>query len=362
MEKFNLQTLGWDEWFEKHFASYKEAGFEPARVIAEYKERYIVVTRHGEMDAEVTGKLLHTSEKPSDFPKTGDWVCAQVFIGENKALIHAVLPRKTSFSRKAAGIKSEEQIIAVNIDTLFIVQGLDNNYNRMRLLRYIAALKGSGIEAVVVLNKTDLNNESLKILEETAELISPVPVLRISAKTGEGMDSLAAYMKPGKTYAFAGSSGAGKSSIINSVAGFKIAQTKEVREDDSRGRHTTVTRQLYMIGTHGMLIDTPGMRELSLWTESGVNDPGFDIVSEYAMKCKFADCTHEHEPGCAVKEAAEKGKIPAEIMGSYFKLKKEMAYTASRTDVKAAMDRKKKEKKLGKLIKEVTSHKQGKRL
>ena len=357
MEDNGLLNLGWDKWFEDKFARYGGEGLEPARVIAEHKERYVVATASGEMRAEITGKIQFSAASPADFPKTGDWVAVQVFESEDKVIIHAVLPRRTCFSRKAAGIKTEEQVIAANIDVIFIVQGLDNDYNRMRLLRYISAVKSSGIEPVVILNKSDINPESGRILRKTAELIEPVPVLLVSAKTGEGMQALTVLMKRGKTHAFAGSSGVGKSTLINTIAGREMAATKEVREDDSRGRHITVTRQLYDLGEHGLLIDTPGMRELSLWGEN----PEFDIVSEYSQECRFKDCTHQHEPGCAVREAAEKGEIPREIVESYFKLKKEAAYTASRTDKNAAMERKKKEKKLGRLIREVENRSKSKR-
>jgi ribosome biogenesis GTPase len=356
MKNNSLLHFGWDKWFEDEFDRHESEGLEPARVIAEHRERYIVAAASGDMSAEITGKILFAAASPADFPKTGDWVAVQAFEGEGKAIIHAVLPRRTCFSRKAAGIKTEEQVIAANIDVLFIVQGLDHNYNRMRLLRYVSAVKGSGIEPIVVLNKSDINSESGRILRET-ELINPVPALLLSARTGEGMQALVVLMNPGKTHAFVGSSGAGKSTLINAIAGREIAATKEVREDDSRGRHATVTRQLYDLGVHGLLIDTPGMREMSLWGEV----PEFDHVSEYAQECRFKDCTHEHEPGCAVREAADKGEIPREIMESYFKLKKEAAYTASRADKNAAMERKKKDKKLGKLIKKVKNSGKSKR-
>jgi len=357
MEEYSLINLGWDRWFEDQFAEHEGEGLEPARVIAEHRERYIVATASGEMPAEITGKIQFSAASPADFPKTGDWVAVQVFESEGKAIIHAVVPRRTGFSRKAAGIRTEEQVIAANIDVLFIVQGLDNDYNRMRLLRYVSAVRGSGIAPVVILNKSDINPESGKILRETADLINPVPVLLLSAKTGEGMQTLVALMKPGKTHAFAGSSGVGKSTLINTIAGREVAATREVREEDSRGRHITVTRQLYDLGEHGLLIDTPGMRELSLWGDA----PEFDLLAGYAQGCRFKDCTHEHEPGCAVREAAEKGEIPSEIMESYYKLRKEAAYTASRIDKDAAMERKKKEKRLGRLIREVENRRKSKR-
>jgi ribosome biogenesis GTPase len=348
MTNSNLAALGWDGWFEERFAAFEREGLEPARVIAEHRERYIVATAGGEMPAEITGKLQFSGVSPADFPKTGDWVAVQVFAGEGKAIIHGILPRRTRFSRRAAGIKTEEQVLAANIDTLFIVQGLDHNYNRMRLLRYLSSVKGSGIEPVVVLNKSDLNPEAAAVLKETEGLVAPAPVSLVSAKTGDGLSALVALMKPGKTHAFVGSSGAGKSTLINVIAGSDLAATKEVREDDSRGRHATVTRQLYNLGERGLLVDTPGMRELALWGDS----PEFDAISEHAGGCKFKDCTHEHEPGCAVRAAAEAGEIPREIMESYFKLRREAAYTASRIDTAAAQERKKKDKQLGKLVKE----------
>jgi ribosome biogenesis GTPase len=347
MKNDTLARFGWDDWFGRGFAPYASEGLEPARVIAEHRERYVVAAAGGEMQAEITGKIQYAAISPGDFPKTGDWVAVQVFAAEGKAIIHAVLPRRSRYSRKSAGARTEEQVLAANIDTLFIVQGLDGNYNRMRLLRYLSAVDSVGIEPVAVLNKADINPDSDTVLRETAALIDPVPALLVSAKTGAGLPALTALMKPGRTHAFVGSSGAGKSTLINAIAGRNLAATKEVRRGDSRGRHATVTRQLYELGEHGLLIDTPGMRELSLWGEL----PEFDLLAERARACRFKDCTHEHEPGCAVREAADRGDIPREIMESYYKLRKEAAYTASRIDRDAATERKKKEKRLGKVIK-----------
>ncbi|MBN2754567.1 MAG: ribosome small subunit-dependent GTPase A [Candidatus Goldbacteria bacterium] len=348
-----LEQLGWDSRFEEVFEPFRKDGLNPARVIAEHRERYILHTGEAEIAGEVSGKFMFTAQTPSEYPKTGDWVAASVFPEESKAIIHNLVPRHTYFSRKAAGIKTVEQVMASNINTIFIVQGLDNNYNPMRLLRYAASIEGTGISPVVVLNKSDLNPDAAQILEKTKELLLSIPVLEISAKTGNHMSELKSFMREGMTSVFVGSSGAGKSTIINSLAGKQVAQTHEVREDDSRGRHTTVARQLYFIDNCGMVIDTPGIRELQLWDDDGKSAPEFDIVLQYAQKCRFKDCLHENEPGCAVKEAADKGLIPPEILKSYFKLKKEMEYTRSKVDEAAALERKQKEKKFGKYVKNV---------
>ena len=357
MEKTGLEKLGWDSWFEERFKPFKEAGFTPARVIVEHRGKYIVRAREGEMAAGVTGKFIHTADSPADYPKTGDWVAVTVFPDENKAIIHALVPRRTLFSRKAAGIKIIEQVLASNIDIAFVVQGLDHNYNRMRLIRYAASLEGNGIRTIVVLNKADINPEAEKIFEETKKFMSPVSVIKVSAKTGEGMVELKSIMKPGLTAVFVGSSGVGKSTIINNLMGEELAETKEVRDDDSRGRHTTVTRQLYRIAGAGMVIDTPGIRELQIWEEEPQAAPDFELITQYAARCRYNDCSHENEPGCAVKEAAAAGKIPDEIIRSYFKLKREMEFIAAKVDEKAAFQRKKKERQFGKMVKEVLKHK-----
>lgn len=357
-----LLDLGWDEKYESEFSQLREDGYEPARVIAEHRGRYVVAGAAGELSAEVTGRFMHTAIVGSEYPKTGDWVAVTVYPAEQKALIHSVLARRSCFSRKAVGRDTIEQVLASNVDTIFIVQGLDNNYNPMRLLRYLTSLQNTGIKPVVVLNKADLNPDAEKIAKETAELVAPVPAFAISAKNNEHLEKIKEFMGPSRTSVFTGSSGVGKSTILNALAGRELAAVQEVRLDDSRGRHTTVARQLYILEGLGLIIDTPGIRELQLWaTEDESDDPKFEIINEYAAKCKFRDCAHENEPGCAVKEAAGTGAIPEEILKSYFKLKKELEFVAAKVDENAAYLRKKKEKKFGKMVKNVIKSKKGKK-
>jgi ribosome biogenesis GTPase / thiamine phosphate phosphatase len=351
MKNYDMQELGWDKSYENEFNPYRELGLEPARIIAEHKGRYIVAALEGEMPAEVTGKFIYSASSPAEYPKTGDWVAVSVIKSENKALICNLLSRRTFFSRKESGKKAQEQIIAANINTIFIVQGLDGNYNKMRLLRYAASLKNSGITPIVILNKADINPEAEHIFEETKKLLSPIYTIKLSAKTGEGMDALKKVLQKTKTFAFVGSSGAGKSTIINSIADEDLAATGNVRDSDSRGRHVTVTRQLYMLGKYGMLIDTPGMREFQLWNEEGREKSGFEAIEDYSKMCRYKNCTHENEPGCAVKKAVESGEIAEEIMKSHFKLLRELDYAISRTDKNAALKRKNKGKNLSKTIK-----------
>jgi len=357
----NKNIFSHSDFYREHFEACAKNGLLPARVIAEHKESCIINLSGAEMPAEVTGKFMFTAVNESDYPKTGDYVAAQALDNNTHAIIHYVLPRRTMLSRSRPGEKTAQQVIAANVDTAFIVQGLDGNYNKMRLLRYLSAVKGTGIEAVIVLNKSDINDKAAIIAEETRALVSPVPVIIVSALNKAGLESFNSYMNPGKTSVFLGSSGAGKSTLINALSGRDIALTSEVRESDSRGRHTTVTRQLYDLGSLGLLIDTPGMRELALWAGASDEAAGFSIVDEIAQNCRYRDCTHTAEPGCAVIKAAEDGIIKPEVLRSHFKLKRELEFARSKTDEAAALERKNKERKFGRHIKDVLSHKEKKR-
>jgi len=352
-----LKELGWDEWFEDKFAGYRESGLEPARVIAEHRERYIVRAQCGEMEAEVTGKFMYFAGSPSEFPKTGDWAAVSVFKGENKAIIHNVVERKSKFSRKAPGTITEEQVIAANLDTVFIVQGLDNNYNPARMERYASAVRAGNIEPVAVLNKSDICPEYEAKVSETTSLLKNAAVIAASALTGQGFNELESIIKKGKTYAFAGSSGAGKSSIINRLAGREIAGVAEVREKDSKGRHTTTARELFILPSGAILIDTPGMRELGLWEETGRSVPGFEDIDELAASCRFSDCRHEKEPGCMIRKAMEEGVLDPKRLKSYMKLKREAFHLRAKVSEKAAFEKKQREKGFGKMVKAVMKEK-----
>lgn len=347
---YNIIKTGWNDFFKDAFTEFACARLSPARVISEHRERYIIMSEAGEADAEVTGRFMFTADTPSNYPKTGDWVAVS-FTGEGSpALIHAVVARQTVFSRKTAGVKAERQILAANVDTAFIVQGLDDNYNPMRLTRFITALSDTGIKSVIILNKSDLNPKSSALADETRSLFPGTDVLCLSALTGSGTGEIQAYLKAGTTCVFTGSSGVGKSTIINSLLGENDIETKEVSQKGSRGRHTTTSRQLYFLKSGAMLIDTPGIRELSAWTENGIAS-GFPLIDRFAAECRYRDCSHENEPGCGVVAAYEKGEIPEEIMKSFTKLKKEAQYLMSKIDERAGADRKKKEKQLGRAVK-----------
>lgn len=348
MEK--ITTAGWNEFFRNNFTEFASAGYFPARVISEHRESYIIFSDSGEAEAQVTGKFMFTADTPSNYPKTGDWVAVS-FTGEDSpALIHAVLARQTVFSRKTAGIKAERQILAANVDTAFIVQGLDDNYNPMRLTRFVTALSDTGIKPVIILNKSDLNPQSIALADETRLLFPGTDTLCLSALTGSGISEIEAYLKPGATCVFTGSSGVGKSTIINSLLGVSEIETNEVSQKGSRGRHTTTARQLYFLKSGAMMIDTPGIRELSLWTENG-SASGIPLIDKFAAECRYRDCSHENEPGCGVLAAHERGEIPEEILKSFAKLKKEAQYLLSKIDENAGVQRKKKEKQLGRAVK-----------
>jgi len=343
---YNLEALGWSEFFERNFEGYRKQGHFPGRVALEERGVYRLYTEQGELNARVRGKLRFESAGPADFPAVGDWVSANRRENDRLVQIHAVLPRRGRFSRKSAGANTEEQVVAANVDTVFLVQGLDHDFNLRRIERYLVAAYESNASPVVVLNKSDLCADVSSKIAEAESVAQGTPIHAISSVTGEGVEALNQYILPGVTVAFLGSSGVGKSTLINRIVGEELQRTADVRSHDSRGRHTTTHRELFVLETGGLLIDTPGMRELQLWDAGGSLGEAFSDVESIAAECYFSNCRHQNEPGCAVREALSQGTLDADRYENYIKLERELEYLDSRMDARLHLKRKNKEKKI----------------
>lgn len=333
----DLNRLGWHASFADAFLPYRAAGFIPARVAEEHRERYLVYCAEGELGAEVIGRLRYTASSRLDFPAVGDWVALQSN-GGALAVIHAVVPRRSLFLRKAAGDLTKAQIVAANVDTLFVVTDAGRDFNPRRLERYLTLARESGVRPVILLNKADLNSNVADLVHEAGTVAGGVPVLPVSAIEGCGIDPLHAHIGDGATAAFIGSSGVGKSTIINRLLGEERLKTSHIREDDGRGRHTTTSRQLLLLPRGGIVIDTPGMREVQLWADEESLGSVFPDIEETAAGCRFADCRHEGEPGCAVRSALDDGLIPPDRFESYLKLRREVRFLERKQSVRARLE------------------------
>jgi ribosome biogenesis GTPase len=339
-----LEDLGWNDFFAAAFAPYAEQGLSPARIVAQ-KGLYQVSNGETESYADLAGKLRHELKGPGGaggYPAVGDWVALRPSTGEGKAMIHAILPRKSKFSRKTAGQRTEEQVVAANLDTILLVSGLDSDFNPRRIERYLTAAWDSGARPVVVLNKLDRCEDPEGCLLEAQAVTMGVPVHRVSALTGENCDELLAYVGPGQTVGFLGSSGVGKSTLINRLLGRDAQKTGEVREGDDRGKHTTTHRELFRAPQGGLLVDTPGLREIQLWEGDQGIESTFPDIEELAESCRFSDCQHQGEPGCAVEAALESGELAPERLESYRKLQKELHHLQVRQDEAARIREKQK--------------------
>lgn len=332
-------------------------GLELGRVIVEHKERYIVQTVEATFQAEITGSLRYSAESRTDFPAVGDWVKLSVF-DEGSAVIIEVLPRFSSLERQAVGRSGEKQIIATNVDTAFIVQAVGHDFNLNRLERYLTITNSSSIAPVIVLSKTDLvTDEELQNLNSRIlSRIPNIPVLSISNETKAGYSELKDMLKRGQSYCILGSSGVGKSSLTNNLLQDARMEVSDISTSTSKGRHTTSHRELIILPEGGIIIDTPGMRELGIASETGAVEQTFDQITDLTRHCKFNDCTHTEEVGCAVLNALEKGALDADIFESYHKLMREQAHFSS-----TIAERREKDKKMGKLYKRIQQEKYNRR-
>lgn len=328
-----LHAYGWDAVFAERFAPFGEQGYRPARVVIEYQHIYRVATADGELLATAAGRLRHRANDRSDYPAVGDWVALRQAPGAERATLHGVLERKSRFVRKVAGSVVAQQVVAANVDTVLIVTGLDADFNPRRLERYLVMANESGARPVIVLSKADLSDDVARDVELAQTVGGPdVPVHTVSAPRSAGYDVLAGYLRPGHTVALLGSSGVGKSTIVNRLAGTELQRTQAVRETDGRGRHTTTHRQLILLPDGGLLMDTPGMRELQLWDVDEGVDATFADIDELGDGCRFPDCAHDGEPDCAVAAAIDDGRIAETRLASYHKLRRELRALAARQE------------------------------
>jgi len=344
----DLGKLGWSSFFEEGFQQYKGDGLIPARIGREDRQVYLLLSEAGELMGRVCGRFSHDAHSKGEFPGVGDWIAARKLPDEQKGTIHAILPRKSCFARQPPGGRTEEQVVAANVDTVFIVSGLDGGraFNLRRIERYMALAWESGASPVLVLNKVDACSDPEAHVIEAGTMASGVPVHPVSATECIGIDLLRVYLKKGRTAALLGSSGVGKSALVNALLGTDRQTTGDVRADDLRGRHTTVRRELILLPHGGVIIDTPGMRELRMWgTESSVSGT-FSDIEELAAQCRFRNCKHRGEPGCAVHHAIGQGVLDAGRYDSYVRLQREMAHLAGRRDHKARQARKAQAKRL----------------
>jgi ribosome biogenesis GTPase len=330
-----LSQLGWDASWEAAFEPYKQDGVVPARVGVKHHGPCVLLTEQGEIGGIPAGKL-----REEEMPAVGDWVAARPVPGERKAVIEAVLPRRTSFNRKEAFKRTAAQVVAANVDTVFLVTSFGPDLNPRRMERYLTAAWESGSEPVIILTKLDLALDPDGEALELEAIAYGVPVLRVSSVTGEGLESLAPYLAEGRTVALLGSSGVGKSTLVNRLAGREVLAVRELR-GDGRGRHTTSHRELVPLPGGGVLLDTPGMRELQLWDAPTGITATFTDVEELAAECRFSDCSHEREPGCAIRAALAGGTLDRERWESYGKLQRELRALAIRQDARLKSEERK---------------------
>ena len=325
-----LDRYGWDERVARLFDEHSPDGTDPARVLVEHRGRYMVMTQTGELGAAVAGRLRFAARGAEDFPAVGDWVAISTR-DDGTGVIQAVLPRSSQFVRPGRGDKGA-QVLAANVDVVLLVSGLDHDFNMRRIERYVTLAWSSGAAPVIVLNKADVCDDVAGRVADVAGVAPGVPIRVLSALDGNGLDSLTPLLEPGKTVALIGSSGVGKSTLVNALLGWQRQDTGAVREDDQRGRHTTTVRELVPMESGALLIDSPGMRSVGMSDVGEGLDEAFADVASLALECRFSDCSHDGEPGCAVVTAIREGRLLGTRLESQRKLAREAAAYARKSD------------------------------
>ena len=355
-----LAQLGWDEACAQAFEAWaSKVDVEPARVVIGFNYLYRVRVESGEVEATVAGRLKHHATSGSELPAVGDWVVLRRRPDDDRGTVVAVLPRRSWFSRKLAGNVTDEQVVAANVDVIFIVMGLDGDFSVRRLERYLLLARDSGSVPVILLTKPDICADVAARVADVVALAGDVPVHVLSPKLNQGVEQVAAYLTPGRTGALLGSSGVGKSTIINRLIGEDVQKTRDVREYDSTGRHTTSNRELIVLPSGGLIIDTPGMRELQLWDVGEAVRQTFDDVEGLAAGCHFTNCRHRDEPRCAVKAAVTDGTLTPGRLESYHKLQDELAFLTRQQDERAQIEEKRRSKIGAKALRQHLKTKRG---
>lgn len=347
----NLIELGWSHFFQQQLSAH-ELALTPARVCRQDVTQFHLLSERGQLFGLLPGRLRQEARSKADLPTVGDWVVVSDIEGAetHTVQIDRLLERKSKFSRKEAGDVHDEQIVAANIDTVFVVSSLDNDFSPGRIERYLLLCWNSGALPVIILNKADLAGNADRKVAALVQIAQGTPIHVLSAITGDGLDEIRGYMKPGSTCTFIGSSGVGKSTIINTLIGYEKFDTGAVRELDSKGRHTTTFRELVVVPHAGMIIDTPGMREIQLWADSTSLAKSFVDIEQLAAQCRFNDCRHQSEPGCAVLGAIESGDLDPDRLMRYFKLAREIEHFDIMQDAATRAEKKQERKRFSKLL------------
>lgn len=348
-----LEFLGYSKDLERFRAENNLTGFDVGRVTQEHKERYVVRTDKSEYDAEITGNMRFSAESRIDFPAVGDWVALTV-CDSDFAIIHKIFPRKSILERQAIAKFGETQIIATNIDFAFITNAVDRDFNINRIERYLTICNSAKVEPVILLTKTDLIGEEEldKIISDTKSRIKDIKIIPLSSETKSGYENLRAFLLKGKTYCFLGSSGVGKSTVINNLSGKDIMKTSDISTSTNKGRHITTHRELVVLENGSILIDNPGMREIGIADTSDGLETTFESIIQHSRNCKFSDCTHTVEKGCAVLEAVENSTIDKDTYKNYLKMEREKIRFQS-----SKFEKRKKDKAFGKMVNEVMKYK-----